>query len=165
MNRQGQRGRRREVDPERAAQRVEQPIAERIGVQALVRRRLAYEVDGAQLEGAQGEVIAVRLAGGGQHNDGPRRLAHDVAEHLQAVESRHDDVERHEVRAQRMDLPDRVETVLGLAGDEKLATRLEQVDQYAPDESTVVDHQDRPALRAHDFRRPGIALSWRPWPR
>ena len=35
----------------------------RVGLQSLVRRRLAHEVDGAELERAQGQVVAARLTG------------------------------------------------------------------------------------------------------
>ena len=61
------------------------------------------------------------VAGGAQHHDGARRLAHDVAERLQAVELRHVDVERDDVRIERVDLLERVVAVARRADDAELA--------------------------------------------
>ena len=139
-----------EVHRERATQRPEQAFAERVGVQALVRRRLADEIDGAEFKSAQRQVVAARFAAGGEHHDRTRHLAHDVAQHLQAVEARHLYVERDEVRVQCVHLPDRVESVLGFANDAEFVARPDQVHEDAPDEFAVVDDQHRPPIRTHD---------------
>ena len=120
--------------------------------------RLEHEVDRAQLERAKRRFVSAARRAGAQHHDGPRHLAHDVAERAQAVELRHVDVERHDVRLERMHLLQRVVAVARRADDGELTRALDDLRRQAPHEGAVVDDEDARELRGHASPCAAIAL-------
>ena len=141
-----------EVHLRRRAQRGEQRVGDAREVGADRARRLAHEIDRAELEAAEREVHAALRARGAQHHDGARRLAHDVAERLQPVELGHLDVERHDVRLERVDLPDGLVAVARRADDLEIRRAIDDLADDAPHERTVVDDQHRRGTaRGHDL--------------
>ena len=90
----------------------------------------------------QREIRAAIRARCAQHDDRPRRLAHDVAERLHAVELRHLDVERDDVRIERVDLPQRVESVARRTHHAKVGRRIHDLADQSPHEGAVVHDED-----------------------
>jgi hypothetical protein len=103
----------------------------------------AHKVDGAKLQCTKSRVVSRMRRRGAEHHHRPRRFAHDVAQRLKAVELRHVDVHRHELRIERMNLLQRVDTVPRRAGDTKFARALENLRDQAAHKSAVVDDEDR----------------------
>ena len=83
-----------------------------------MRRRLVNESDGAGLERGNGDVAAIvghrHNHDAGQGCDGERR---ECPKEADAIEVRHDQVERHDVRLELRSLLERIETVAGDADD------------------------------------------------
>ena len=79
-------------------------------------------------------------------HDGPRRFRHDVADRPQAVELRHLQIERHDVRLVLMHFADRIQSVARGRDDAKLArlrvAAAQHVDQHAPHQRAVVGDDD-----------------------
>src|SRR4029079_187228 len=101
-------------------------------------RRFEHEVDRTKLQRAQRGRLAAARRPGAQHDDGPRRGPTDALQRAAAVELRHVDVERDDVRIERLDLPQAVVTVPRGAGDLELARLLDDLRDHAPHERAVV---------------------------
>ncbi len=130
------------------AQGVEQAVAHGAQIQTDLPRRLAHEIHRAKLQCPNRQVIGLARRKTAQHDHRPRSLAHDVAERGESVELGHLDIECHDVRIQRMDLPQRVASVTSGAGDAELARRAHQLGHELAHERAVVHHQDGRCRRA-----------------
>ena len=89
-------------------------------------------------------------------DDGPRRFRHDVADGAQAIELRHLEIERHDVRLVLMDLPERIESIARRRDNAKFArlriAAAQHIDQHAPHQRAVVRDDNGRFGRGGTFR-------------
>ena len=134
------------VDRLRRVECSHQLLAHRGQVDAHRARRLAHELERTALERAQRHLISQIGTGGAQHHHRPRHLRHDLLESLQAVETRHLDVECHHIWLELADFLERLHAIPGCADDAKFSTRLHQLGDEPAHEGAVVDDQDGSTL-------------------
>ncbi len=120
-----------------------------------VGRRLRDDFDRPQLQCPNGRL----RPGAGMRaddDDGPRRFRHDVADGAEAIELRHLEIERHDVRLVLMDLPQRIQSVTRRRDHAEFArlriAATQHVDQHAPHQRAVVRHDDGRFGRGETFR-------------
>jgi hypothetical protein len=108
-------------------------------------RGLPHEVDRPQLERAHGGVVSIARRRRAEHDDRPWHVRHDVAERPEAIELRHVDVERDDLRVERLHLSDRLPPVTRRADDAELSRALDQLgDDLAHERAVVDDEHSRP---------------------